>query len=32
MAAQALQKLGYSAHNLGGFANWVQGGGAVAKV
>ena len=32
MAAQALQKLGYSAHNLSGFANWVQGGGAVAKV
>jgi len=32
MAAQALQKLGYSAQNLGGFANWVQGGGAVAKV
>ena len=32
MAAQALEKLGYSAQNLGGFGNWVQGGGAVAKV
>jgi rhodanese-related sulfurtransferase len=32
MAAQTLQQLGYSAQNLGGFANWVQGGGAVAKV
>ena len=32
MAAQALEKLGYSALNLGGFANWVQGGGAVVRV
>ncbi len=32
MAAQALEKLGYSAQNLGGFGNWVQGGGAVVRV
>ena len=32
MAAQALEKLGYSAQNLGGFSNWVQGGGAVVRV
>lgn len=32
MAAQALETLGYSTQNLGGFSNWVQGGGAVVRV
>jgi rhodanese-related sulfurtransferase len=32
MAAQVLTKLGYQAINLGGFGNWVQAGGPVARV
>lgn len=32
MAAQALQKLGYPAVNLGGFGAWVQAGGPVTRV
>lgn len=32
MAVQALQRLGYDAVNLGGFATWVQAGGAVSRV
>ena len=32
MAAQALQRLGYTAMNLGGFSNWVQAGGPVIRV
>ena len=31
MAAQALQKLGYDAHNIGGFGDWVSAGGAVQR-
>lgn len=31
MAVQALQKLGYEASNLGGFAAWVQAGGPVSR-
>lgn len=32
MAAQALQKLGYDAVNLGGFGAWVQAGGPVTRI
>jgi rhodanese-related sulfurtransferase len=32
MAVQALQKLGYSAVNLGGFGAWVQAGGPVSRL
>jgi rhodanese-related sulfurtransferase len=31
MATQALQKLGYEAHNIGGFSDWVNAGGAVQR-
>lgn len=31
MAAQALQKLGYEAHNIGGFSDWTAAGGAVSR-
>jgi rhodanese-related sulfurtransferase len=31
MAVQALQKLGYEAHNIGGFADWVAAGGPVSR-
>ena len=30
MAAQALQKLGYDAHNIGGFGDWASAGGPVS--
>lgn len=30
-AVDALQKLGYQAHNIGGFAAWVAAGGAVSR-
>lgn len=30
-AVAALQKLGYEAHNIGGFSNWVAAGGAVSR-
>ncbi|MGV8987015.1 MAG: rhodanese-like domain-containing protein [Cypionkella sp.] len=32
MAAQALQRLGYDATNIGGFSTWVQAGGPVIRV
>jgi rhodanese-related sulfurtransferase len=32
MAAQTLQRMGYTAYNLGGFGNWVQSGGAVVRL
>jgi len=31
MGAQALQRLGYTAHNIGGFGDWVNAGGAVQR-
>ncbi len=31
MGAQALQRLGYTAHNIGGFGDWVSAGGAVQR-
>lgn len=31
MGAQALQRLGYEAHNIGGFGDWVNAGGAVQR-
>lgn len=31
MAAQLLTRLGYEAHNIGGFGDWVQAGGAVSR-
>ena len=31
MAAQALSKLGYDAHNIGGLADWVSAGGAISR-
>ncbi len=31
MAAQLLAQLGYDAHNIGGFGDWVQAGGAVSR-
>ncbi|MFZ9199082.1 MAG: rhodanese-like domain-containing protein [Paracoccaceae bacterium] len=31
MAVQALQKLGYEAHNIGGFSDWVAAGGPVSR-
>ncbi len=31
MGAQALQRLGYEAHNIGGFGDWVSAGGAVMR-
>lgn len=31
MAAQALTKLGYEAHNIGGFGDWRRAGGAVSQ-
>lgn len=31
MAAQALQKLGYEAHNIGGFSDWASAGGPVTR-
>jgi rhodanese-related sulfurtransferase len=31
MATQALQKLGYDAHNIGGFSDWASAGGPVKR-
>ena len=31
MAAQTLSRLGYDAHNIGGFGDWVQAGGPVSR-
>jgi rhodanese-related sulfurtransferase len=31
MAAQALQQMGYDAHNIGGFADWTLAGGAISR-
>ena len=31
MAVQALIKLGYDAHNIGGFGDWASAGGAVSR-
>ncbi len=31
MGAQVLQRLGYTAHNIGGFGDWVSAGGAVQR-
>ncbi len=31
MAAQALAKLGYDAHNIGGFGDWAAAGGPVSR-
>ncbi len=31
MAVQALTKLGYDAHNIGGFGDWASAGGAVSR-
>lgn len=31
MATQALQKLGYEAHNIGGFGDWTSAGGPVTR-
>lgn len=31
MGAQALERLGYQAHNIGGFGDWVNAGGAVLR-
>jgi rhodanese-related sulfurtransferase len=31
MATQALIKLGYDAHNIGGFADWAAAGGPVSR-
>ncbi len=31
MGAQALERLGYQAHNIGGFGDWVNAGGAVQR-
>ncbi len=31
MAAQALSKLGYEAHNIGGFGDWVSAGGEISR-
>lgn len=31
MAAQALAKLGYEAHNIGGFGDWASAGGPVSR-
>lgn len=31
MATQALQKLGYDAHNIGGFGDWASAGGPISR-